>query len=1727
MIYFTFSLTLSAVQVSFDAFYFLDVVFILSYRRNIQYRKIKFTAPRNWFFIFLDFLSIIPAELFYSFYYVTNNENDDLERILFQNRTLRIYRIFYFESLVEKTITKYHNYILYMIFLFVTKVILVSQIICCLWVNMKNSLNCDLSSYTCLLWHMLEVQSIVIHNSSLKYGSMTSTWEIVLAALAMFFGLVLIYAYFYPFIFLVSIQLNYARALYYDKYKRLVQVLDNMIKNQSVKEKIIQNFLDSWKNTTNVHQLFENVPLALKKEIFTDIFWDAFSHSDLLRSISRSCKRTLSLVVTKVNYHTGEQIYVKGQNREKMLFLIQGMVQIMAEENEKSPLLSFSSGTVFGESSLFLCTKSSAIIKCMTYCEFQILTMQNLAKVFIDYPKDKILVFKKLKERLKMAKYTQWRKTTFGFDDSREAYNIQSNVEDCVKWIKTQWVAISEGHIRHKLTMKAIEEGQRIPSFHRTLLQPEIKIEFISNYLELFVLSNAFEEKRDAVCLRTNFPWSIDPTASFLRSWNTLIKFVSFFPMIVYPFSTAWLDEYPILVYKLSFVVTTIFLVDVVLKLLTAKKTKHNIITQFRSVLLQKLREPTFYLDILAAFPYQIFIILKYNELKSYEVGLFLYPAILKFHVFVTVKIPLGSYMVFMNFLKNFIIYLVCVYFFAAGLHIYYYSLEVQNGPKENWITRYLSGKGRKNVRVQLVSFINVLLNALGITDLYVYCEKTMELISESTQKYVFFLIIAYFLGNFFGCFIIKIFSFGTFIVLLKRIRAFIESIRFSADVEKQLLKNFKFQWDYEHADNFSSESPILKFSSFDIKKNIFLESIYHTLKICKMFQLESNDFLMAVMKKCSFVGVPAGSIIVTYGDISHTLSIVHRGTCQINSFLVKDTTAGLGWPMAVGPGYEFPVLSTLCGTPVPVGVITITDCELIMIHVNDLVNIFIHFEMLKDVTEALVENNFVEKLQNVKPGLIGVKENLFKKVFLTKDRKESLWSKKLWSIYFFFDRGNRYNSLKFFEKWELFFGIYVILLNIFWPSCFGILAYASHVLLPMLVASQIVIVLNILFYIWTPYYNDNGILVYHPFYTLKHYLNTALTVDLLCFFPFYSIVRYGISDSMEKLPYWTVLFSLFQYYLKFIHVIGFFGRDSLTLYDKYFVHMAKIILFFFITLNIHINFCMFFFAEWFYESPYKIVDFEVVPDFEDYYDNATFRPNESLHEYYIYICYWTISSLNANNLNLEIFREFQLKMSFVLSLIGAIFSYYVYCTMVADCFFTFLGEIIFQEKITSLVKFLEFENADDKVIERVLSYYNYVWSKSRGENLKKTFEQFPSYLHDQLVYPLYRSTLIKCNVFSNANEGFYKILANHLSCVYYSRGSVIIFQNEVQSHLYFLHKGKCFVYDWFLILTDGSLIGDLNHTGVMRNKIYALTHTELLKISSNDFFSILNNFDTIETQYLKVIQSLENFFNSGVVKNKYQAHPVDSRDVLHAFGLESKVFGFEDESYFEETNKVTIVIRKSLKFRSDEKKHLFIIYPGTWKIKILLTFVQIIAFLSISAVPFFGIFGSLTNEAFSVIAILDLCWLLCIIFNFFVGYMDKVKGDVITDLKFIALKYMKRGDGFFIDLLALIPFEILYILTFKNLRDVNSNVVSWLRIFRLFRSIHLFGDIRNESKKLKANHLLIYLHLLLYLLVCLIFLSAFIVIITPYPDDHVVRNPFSLNFRQIGVFLSACEDIV
>ncbi|CAH2268965.1 jg15989 [Pararge aegeria aegeria] len=118
------------------------------------------------------------------------------------------------------------------------------------------------------------------------------------------------------------------------------------------------------------HHLKE-LPVPLQMELIFDINVGHFHDSFLLGDTEESFLRHISLLMRHELYLAGQYVWNQGVVKNGMLFIKRGVLEMLSDEDDESPMIAFKEGTVLGEINLFYSIPSKVTVKAATYVELQ------------------------------------------------------------------------------------------------------------------------------------------------------------------------------------------------------------------------------------------------------------------------------------------------------------------------------------------------------------------------------------------------------------------------------------------------------------------------------------------------------------------------------------------------------------------------------------------------------------------------------------------------------------------------------------------------------------------------------------------------------------------------------------------------------------------------------------------------------------------------------------------------------------------------------------------------------------------------------------------------------------------------------------------------------------------------------------------------------------------------------------------------------------------------------------------------------------------------------------------------------------------------------------------------------------------------------------------------------------------------------------------------------------
>ena len=266
------------------------------------------------------------------------------------------------------------------------------------------------------------------------------------------------------------------------------------------------------------------------------------------------------------------------------LFVFSDWLQILSAEDDESPIMSFSSGTLIGEVYCLMCLNSKVNVRSASYCELQTLSINNLYNIVLSHPEIKCHIVQKLSTRINTAKFE---KEFHEMNSSMvKSDGIQYSLDKEFRKVKCNWRDVCN-----------------VEKYDTNTFNKAHDANFYSANLDLLALSDKTDLQVNSICLRNRCPFIIDPVRGFYKFCNFMVLVSVMCQGIVIPKALFFSRTLTYSDLTFCFIMDIFYFLDIYLQVSSVVKTKHTLLTNFTQILILRVKEVPFLIDFIASFP--------------------------------------------------------------------------------------------------------------------------------------------------------------------------------------------------------------------------------------------------------------------------------------------------------------------------------------------------------------------------------------------------------------------------------------------------------------------------------------------------------------------------------------------------------------------------------------------------------------------------------------------------------------------------------------------------------------------------------------------------------------------------------------------------------------------------------------------------------------------------------------------------------------------------------------------------------------------------------------------------------------------------------------------------------------------------------------------------------------------------------------------------------------------
>lgn len=1553
------------------------------------------------------------------------------------------------------------------------------------------------------------------------------------------------------------------KTLFRNQLTEIKKYLRNVGVSKDIEDETMKYYNILWKKKKGVVETntFYSLPLSFQREVCYDIYINVFHQSIILRNLDEAFLREISLRMKCTFHLPGEVIYHKNLVKQMMIYVNCGTLEILSDEDDESPLISFTKGTFLGEIALAITVPAKATVRAATYVELQILHKVDFLRVIKDFPE----AFKVIEEEL-------FRRTV-------GAVNMQNDeLNDCVILNNVVSQTEKRSSIRQLKKVLRFQQGIQMADGSFGGADCITKDNLNETFVSLYTLTdNISKSSEPIICLSASFPWILLPDSSLKKAWHACVIASVFFIATIYPYHSIFNKVFPSWLIFFGHIIDIFFAMDCFVQCITVAEKGNIKIVKVKDIINYRLDHLTFYLDVFSVIPFEygagfvedpfeaerIACLLRLNRLlRCYKIVT----------LFSEVEGSLTVNITCMTVLKCQVYTLIlCLW---LGSILYLMTCFTSDCNEHGWFHHKTQFElERKDISpcyetpflFSIYYGLSILL-CIGFGD--ILPASKLEVVCVILFIVFGFLFSGFVTSTLSGSLTLSRRSFSSYREMVQAIKKYMKDNMMSKHIQQRVCDYFYLQWKY-NSGILITDGNNFTVGSTAINQKIVTKERMDSILCVPVFQDLDSDFLQIIAAGSRVLTLPPNEYVTYIGELSREMYVITQGYCEI---------AGLSNKM-LGPSDYFGDLEMLFGIPSKQNVLTVTHCQLLNINytvfsqaislfpeiMDDLTNVINDYDIINqlDLTEKIRQTRYTtrgDKLTTESNKMLQVLSKI--KGSFVNVWKECRKTGEDYSRPFRYRQGLK--VFKFlllpitilpdgccFRVWCTLRLISACFVGVFDPFFQSTGHYSSWV--PKIVnALTVFAYVDLYVMMLICYHNDMGILVKHPLYTAYNYIKHNFIVDLLACFPVNFLLEeigykdYEHSGKLKLFLSFIKLNKILQIYRIPAH-IQYFQYDSVMVHHL--LQLLKIVLITAITLNVMTSFLVSATCSYiagghqttrigFTDEHHSSQSHTFMKCHNgSWFSMSAFKDIEDPVLVYFAAYFWVLSSASAlgmDDITAENGVELFICICFVV--IGSSLFGYIIANIVSSNISIHNNIVYYREMMNELTSYMRAENVNKDLQKSLINHFEYEWKRSAGYHPQKVFEKLNSALMEDSVWYLYRQTFRAVPLFAHVEERFLRVMGKHMEEVYFLRGSTIVRSGDIQSYIYIIYRGKVNVTTRNNIAINmdvGGIFGNIKSINASQSfvTIKALRNVDTLMIRSETFYNILKSYPHIESRLNSALANVDDFLVPSKL-NEVQSEefladliPTPKRESQFSEGeidLNKSEDSSVSSSTIEEEDSQT---GRSFSLKNPVTWNNFAILPESMIFSVMGYTILIVSYINIIMVSYQITFQECSTWFIAISSLAEFIFYFNIVLELHQAYVGKY-GETVTDPTKMRKRYFKNRTKVLINVFCDSPIELIsYIFDYSSGCSI-FRIVRLLHLGRVYYIFHFFKARENllssNRSLLKLSRMLITFTLITHFLSCFLFLIKNTIKNTPFETyidcfHHVTIIASSVGYGTVG----------
>ncbi|KAJ3216877.1 Kinesin-like protein kif27 [Clydaea vesicula] len=180
----------------------------------------------------------------------------------------------------------------------------------------------------------------------------------------------------------------------------------------------------------------------------------------------------------------------------------------------------------------------------------------------------------------------------------------------------------------------------------------------------------------------------------------------------------------------------------------------------------------------------------------------------------------------------------------------------------------------------------------------------------------------------------------------------------------------------------------------------------------------------------------------------------------------------------------------------------------------------------------------------------------------------------------------------------------------------------------------------------------------------------------------------------------------------------------------------------------------------------------------------------------YITCLYWTVATMTTTGYgDIRATNDAERIFAFFTMTTGTFFYGYVSGTIASTLSNMDSRRVSYQQKMDAVKQYMNNRDMDYEMQQRVIDYYDYVWERNRGIDVKNLFEDMPITFKSEVALSLNNQIIDKASIFHNCSIGFRRRIAISMRLYLFTANEYVVHKGDLGLEMYFITQGRIDIY--------------------------------------------------------------------------------------------------------------------------------------------------------------------------------------------------------------------------------------------------------------------------------------------------------------------------------------------